>query len=179
MSVASISHAIQSTDLFTAVRQSALFYPIVLSTHLTCIAIFGGMILITDLRLLGLALKSIPIGTVIESTRIWKRIGFVLMITCGILLAGAHLDKYYGNPYFQMKLSLLVLIGIHGLCFRRSVYKYPVDLDLEPAMPVKAKLAGGISLVLWLCVVICGRWIAYYDDPNAIASLLRKLLRLA
>ena len=178
MSVASVSHAIQSTDLFTAVRQSVLFYPIVLSTHLTCIAIFGGMILATDLRLLGVALKSIPVAAVIESTRIWKRIGFVVMITCGILLAGAHLDKYYGNPYFQMKLSLLVLIGIHGLYFRRSVYAHPIDLDLEPKMPVKAKLAGGISLVLWLCVVTCGRWIAYYDDPNAIAHLLRKLAHL-
>jgi len=100
------------------------------------------------------------------------------MITCGILLAGAHMDKYYGNPYFQMKLSLLVLIGIHGLYFRGSVYKHPIDLDLEPAMPVKAKIAGGISLVLWLCVVTCGRWIAYYDDPNAIANLLRKLTHL-
>jgi multidrug transporter EmrE-like cation transporter len=178
MSVATISHAIQSTDLFTAVRQSALFYPIVLSTHLTCIAIFGGMILATDLRLLGLALKSIPVGTVIESTRIWKRIGFVVMIACGILLAGAHLNKYYANPYFQMKLSLLVLIGIHGLYFRGSVYKYPVDLDMEPAMPLRAKLAGGISLVLWLSVVTCGRWIAYYDDPNAIAAVVRKLLHL-
>jgi hypothetical protein len=35
-------------------------YPIVLSTHLACIAIFGGLILITNLRLLGWALSDIP-----------------------------------------------------------------------------------------------------------------------
>lgn len=173
MSAYEMSHAIQSWGLFTAVRQSALFYPTVMATHLSCIAIFGGMILMTDLRLLGLALTSTPVTSVIDSTRIWKRCGFVLMITCGILLAGSKLDTYYANPYFQLKLSLLVLTGIHGLIFRRSVYCNPAELDREPRLPLRAKLAGGISLILWLSVVTCGRWIAYYDAPDKIAGLVR------
>lgn len=172
MSAASISHAIQSTELFTAVRQSALFYPAVLATHLSCIAIFGGMILVTNLRLPGLALTSTPVACVIDSLRIWKRAGFVLMIACGILLAGSKLDTYYANPYFQLKLSLLVSIGIHGSIFRRSVYNHAAELDRAPVPPLRAKLAGGISLALWLGVLTCGRWIAYYDAPAAIARLI-------
>lgn len=166
MTIAEISHAIQSSEVFTAVRESALFYPAVLATHLTCIAIFGGMILMTDLRLLGLALTSTPLASVIDSTRIWKRCGFVLMISCGILLAGSRLDTYYANPFLQLKLSLLCAIGIHGLVFRRSVYYGAADIDRLPKLPLRAKLAGAISLVLWLSVVTCGRWIAYYDPPE-------------
>ena len=173
MSPYELSHAIQSSGLFTAVRQSALFYPTVMATHLSCIAIFGGMILLTDLRLLGLALTSTPLASVIDSTRIWKRCGFVLMISCGILLAGSKLDTYYANPYFLVKLSLLVLVGIHGLIFRRSVYCNAAKLDREPRLPLRAKLAGGISLSLWLGVLTCGRWIAYYDAPDKIAWLIR------
>jgi hypothetical protein len=120
----------------------------------------------TNLRLLGLALTSTPVASVIESTRIWKRCGFVLMIGCGILLAGSKLDTYYANPYFLMKLSFLVLIGIHGLIFRPTVYCHPADLDRTLQLPLRAKLAGGISLVLWLSVLTCGRWIAYYDAPK-------------
>lgn len=173
MSPYELSHAIQSSGLFTAVRQSELFYPTVMATHLSCIAIFGGMILMTDLRLLGLALTSTPLASVIDSTRIWKRCGFVLMISCGILLAGSKLDTYYANPYFLVKLSLLVLVGIHGLIFRRSVYCNAAELDREPRLPLRAKLAGGISLILWLGVLTCGRWIAYYDAPDKIAGLIR------
>jgi len=161
-----MSHAIQSAGVFTAIRQSELFYPAVLATHLSCIAIFGGMILMTDLRLLGLALQSTPVASVIDSTRIWKRLGFVLMITCGVLLAGSKLDTYYANPYFQLKLSLLLLMGIHGMVFRRSVYCSAAELDKTPKLPLRAKLAGGISLILWLGVLTCGRWIAYYDAPE-------------
>jgi hypothetical protein len=168
MTIAEISHAIQTTGFFTSVRQSALFYPAVMATHLTCIAIFGGMILMTDLRLLGLALTSTPIASVIESTRVWKRCGFVLMVSCGILLAGSKLDTYYLNPFFQLKLSLLCLIGIHGLIFRPLVYNHPGQLDREGKLPLRAKLAGAISLLLWVGVVSCGRWIAYYDAPGSI-----------
>lgn len=168
MTIAEISHAIQTSGFFSSVRQSALFYPTVMATHLTCIAIFGGMILMTDLRLLGLALKSTPIASVIESTRNWKRFGFVVMVSCGILLAGSKLDTYYLNPFFQLKLSLLCLIGIHGLIFRPLVYNNPGALDSEGKLPMRAKLAGAISLLLWVAVVSCGRWIAYYDVPGSI-----------
>jgi hypothetical protein len=173
MSVAELSHVIQTSALFTAVRQSEIFYPTVLATHLTCIAIFGGMILMTNLRLLGLALTSTPIASVIESTRSWKRCGFVLMISCGILLAGSKLDTYYANPYFLMKLSFLALIGVHGLIFRSTIYCRPADLDRTPRPPLRAKLAGGISLVLWLSVLTCGRWIAYYDASQTITRLFK------
>ncbi len=40
-----IAHSIQNIDFLTAFSESVLAYPIVLSTHLTCIALFGGMIL--------------------------------------------------------------------------------------------------------------------------------------
>jgi hypothetical protein len=29
------------------------------------------------------------------------------------------------------------------------------------ATPVAAKAAGGISLLLWIAVVVCGRWIGF------------------
>lgn len=170
MPVAGISHAIQSSAFFTAIRQSELFYPTVMATHLTCIAIFGGMILMTNLRLMGLALQSTPLASVIDSTRQWKRGGFVLMVSCGILLAGSRLDTYYANPFLQLKLLLLAAIGIHGLVFRRSIYYGAAEIDRLPKLPLRAKLAGGLSLALWLGVVTCGRWIAYYDPPEETPS---------
>src|SRR5260370_34106730 len=109
MPIAELSHAIQETDFFTALRESALTYPIIMSLHLTSIAVFGGLILMTDLRLLGIAMRSTSISDVVRQTRPWKWIGFVIMVTCGVLLACAKLAHYYGNPDFQIKLSLLAL----------------------------------------------------------------------
>ncbi len=171
MSIESFATAVQSTDFFTAVRESELFYPIVLSTHLTMIAVFGGLILMTDLRLLGVALKDMPVSQVIRGTRPWKWLGFLIMITCGILLGGAKLHDYYDNPYFIIKMSLLLSVGIHALIFRPKVYAHPEKFDGLKEMPAVAKAAAVISLVLWLGIMSAGRWIAYWENPDENAAV--------
>src|SRR5258707_14274831 len=107
MSTAEIAQAIQDTSFFTALRESSLVYPIVLSSHLATIAVFGGLILMTDLRLLGVALTFIPASEMISRTRRWKYVGFLSMITWGILLGGSKFANYYNNPYFLIKMTLL------------------------------------------------------------------------
>jgi hypothetical protein len=137
-----------------------------MSLHLTSIAVFGGMILMTDLRLLGLALRTIPAADVIRQLRPWKRAGFVIMATCGVLLAASKADEYYPNPYFRIKMTLLALVGAHALVFRRSVYAKPEELDRAPEMPAAAKVAACLSLALWLGIMSAGRWIGYYEPPR-------------
>jgi len=171
MSVHAIFQTIRESGIATAVRESALAYPIILSLHLTSIAVFGGMILMTDLRLLGLALKGSTVADVVRQFRPWKQIGFTIMVTCGALLAASKADEYYLNPYFQLKMSLLLMVGVHALVFRRSVYGNPERLDSAPAMPREApspsaKIAACLSLTLWLGIMSAGRWIAYYEKPR-------------
>lgn len=165
MSLASLTQSIANTDLFTAVRESRLVYPALLATHLATISAFGGMILMTDLRLLGLVMRDTPVSDFVNQLRVWKRAGFVIMVTCGVLLAGSKLNEYYVNPYFQIKMSLLAFTGVHAMVFRRRVYSDAAEIDRATMMPGVAKLAGGLSLVLWLGIMCAGRWIAYYDRP--------------
>lgn len=160
------SLAIQNTSYFTAVRGSELTYPIILSSHLATIAVFGGLILMTDLRLLGLALTKIPASQVIARTRPFKYAGLLIMLTLGIHLGGAKLADYYDNPYFQLKMALLLMVAVHAFVFRRSVYRNPEAVDAPGGPPRSAKVAACVSLALWIGVLSCGRWIAYWDRPE-------------
>jgi uncharacterized membrane protein len=166
VSILSIFQWLQSTDLMTYIRESGLTYPVIMSTHLTCIAVFGGMIVMSDLRLLGWALQNRPIADVINGLRWWKRLGFVLMVTMGFLLFGSKASDYYPNPYFWVKMSFLALVGIHALIFRSRVYNHPQELDASPVIPTRAKLAGALSLILWTGVLCNGRLIGYYEPPG-------------
>ncbi len=69
MTLATIGRFVQDVNVFTAVRESSYVYPIVLATHLACIATFGGLILVTNLRLLGWTLTDIPVDAMIRSLR--------------------------------------------------------------------------------------------------------------
>jgi hypothetical protein len=166
MSVAQISQAIQDIGFLTYIRESAYTYPIIMATHLTCIGVFGGLILMTDLRLLGLALTDYSITDVVNSLRPWKWLGFCIMVTCGLLLGLSESNKYYGNPYFQLKMFLLFTVAVHALVFRPSVYKNTEALDRAPTIPAAAKRAGVLSLVIWTGIACCGRWIAYYEPQR-------------
>ena len=166
MTIAEISHQIQSIGFLTYIRESGYTYPMILSIHLATIAVFGGMILMTDLRILGLAMRSVPVSEVYGQLRRWKQFGFVIMVTMGLLLALSEMDKYYGNPYFLMKMSLLVLVAVHAIVFRKSVYGNTEALDRAPQMPAVAKIAAISSLVLWIGIASCGRWIAYYEPKD-------------
>ena len=162
-----ISQAIQNTAYFTALRESGLPYPIILSSHLATIAVFGGLILMTDLRLLGVAMTNIPASVVVARTRPWKIAGLLIMLTLGVHLGGAKLHDYYNNPYFLLKMTLLLMVAVHAFAFRRSVYRNPEALDDPKGLPPAAKVAAVLSMVIWLGILSCGRWIAYWEPPES------------
>src|ERR1035438_2200831 len=48
-------------------------YPVILSLHMVALALFGGMIVVTDLRLLGLGMRSYSISDTVNGLRVPKR----------------------------------------------------------------------------------------------------------
>jgi hypothetical protein len=179
--ITSFCETLQDTALLTHVRETPWVYPIIMSTHLICLAVFGGMILVTDLRLLGVAFRDQTIADVVGTLRPYKRIGFVIMVTCGLLMAGSEAPKYLPNPYFWTKMTLLALVGIHALIFKPTVYDHPEELDKSPVLPSRAKAAAVLSLILWICLPIFGRLIAYYEpeEGKANTQVVRPILAIA
>ena len=170
MSILELFQWIQDTAPMTALRESALVYPIVMTGHLTGMGLFGGMIAITDMRLLGWAMRSSSITDVVDQLRVWKRIGFVLVVGCGAMLLGAKAEMYYYNPFYWAKMTLLLLVGIHALAFQ-SVYGNTAALDSAPQVPRKAKVAACLSLLIWIGLVTAGRSIAYWDIPEDVTPI--------
>ena len=159
MTIVSMLEWVESTDLSTAIREGALPYPILGGFHLLGIALFGGMVLATDLRLLGWAMQRRPVSDIVQQFRPWKWIGFVVVVASGLLLAWAEPLKLYRSPSFWIKIALFVLVGVHAFVFRGGVYQNAAKLDA--AITPQARLAAVLSLVLWAGLIISGRLIAF------------------
>jgi hypothetical protein len=163
-----IAHDIQSIGFLTGIRESALVFPILLATHLAIIAAFGGMILMTDMRLLDLGLKSRPVSAVVGGVRIAKRFGFVLMVSVGLLLGLSEAEKYSINPFFWIKMTLLVCVLIHGAVFKSSVYDAAVagKFDAPGSISKTARTAAWLSIIMWIAIPVMGRLIGYYEPKD-------------
>jgi hypothetical protein len=159
MTIPSMLEWIESTQLSLAIREGGLPYPIIGGVHLLAIALFGGMLLAVDLRLLGWLMPGRPFSAVWHQFQPWKRLGFVVVTVTGLLLAWAEPVRLYGSPSFWVKMALFALVGVHALAFRSKVYGHPEKLDA--GIGSQAKLAAALSLILWAGLVVSGRLIAF------------------
>jgi uncharacterized protein DUF6644 len=153
---------IEHTWLSTAIREGGLPYPIIGGIHLLAIALFGGTLLMADLRLLGWAMQTYRFSEVWRRFLPWKRLGFVVVSATGFLLAWAEPIALWSSPSFWIKMALFGLVGVHAMVFREPVYRYPERLDT--AITPRARTAAALSLVLWAGLILSGRFIAFDES---------------
>ena len=113
------------------------------------------MIIVTpDLRLLGLAMRSYSVSGLVNGlSRAEARCLHPRRCLRRGLMFGSKAGLYADNRWFWIKIALLMLIAASYLTFRRGVYDGG-----------RAKLAGGLSLLLWTGVLWAGRGPATVKD---------------
>jgi hypothetical protein len=163
MSLLSICQWIQQTPTSTGIRESVWVFPIIESAHLLSLAVSVGTIVFVDLRLVGAAMRRQPVTDVIEQLQPWALRGFAMMFLTGGLLFWSEPLRCYNSVFFQAKFLLLFLLGINALAFHRTVYRSVAAWDKALEVPFRAKLAGYVSLTLWMSVIVLGRGIAYFS----------------
>jgi hypothetical protein len=142
-------------------HESQYAYSIIESMHVWALSLFFGMTVMFDLRLLGWTMRSVPVSEVIRRLRPWTIAGFVLMVISGSLLFFAIPLRSYQNIFFRTKMLLLLLAGLNVLMFHSRVFPGVAAWDVEAVPPRAARIAGALSLFLWISIVFSGRMIAY------------------
>jgi hypothetical protein len=155
---------IEKTPVGTVIRESSWLFDAMESAHTLGIVLVAGTIFLLDLRLLGLGLRQEPVRDVVERVVPWTLAGFCLMALTGTWLFAGEASKLYRSPAFRIKLILLALAGVNAFLFHVTVYRRVAEWI---GVPARARVAGVISLVLWMCIIAAGRSIAYgpgYDQ---------------
>ena len=143
-----------------AIRES-LNYPYYLTFHAVTMIMFAGLIVMMDLRLVGLAFRETPLSQIQKRLFPWQMITMALSAASGFFLLYGQPMRYYGKPFFWIKMALMVVAAVNALVFHSTTYRSVSQWDTSPVTPHGAKLAGAFSLVLWAGVIIFGRITAY------------------
>jgi hypothetical protein len=145
----------------TAIRESAWGYPVIETAHVASMAAFAGLVIMMDLRLVGLAFTHAPLTQIQRRLFPWQMAGLVPSTATGLLLCCVDPLRYYGNVFFRVKLMLLALAAVNALAFhvRTDQKAWRWDEDLQDT--ATARLAGAVSLLLWCAIIVSGRLIAF------------------
>ena len=150
-----------ATASSTALRESHYLYLAVLATHVLTLTVFLGTAIIVDLRLLGLVMTRVPVSQILNRLVPWTTGGFAVMAVSGSLMFHATPADKFVNLFFRAKMVMLVLAGLAVWIFLRTVRRGIDDWDNDPIPPRAARLAGGMTLLLWVAILVAGRMIPY------------------
>ena len=144
-----------------AMRQWLWLYPAVEITHIVGFVLLVGSAVMFDLRLLGLS-RALPVSAMATHLLRWARLALLLVVPSGVLMFAAHATEFATNGAFQLKLVLIALAFLNAGIFHRWPFHAVGDWDTELVAPRPARLAGVLSIALWIGVITCGRLLAYF-----------------
>lgn len=142
-------------------RESAYGFPSLLAGHVVGMLFFAGLIVMMDLRLIGLAHLETPVSQMQKRLFPWQMLSLALAVITGAVLLYSQPLRYWGKAFFWMKFAMMGLAGVNALGFHLTTYRSVAAWDRNPVPPFRARLAGGLSIVLWAAVVVFGRLTAY------------------
>jgi hypothetical protein len=157
----SLCQWIHETPLSIAIRESIWVYPILNVLHCVGILLVAGTIVVVDLRLLGLGMRRSPVSSVIGQVLPWTLGGFAFMFVTGSLLAWSEPVRLYHSLFFPWKLLFLALAGLNAFLFHYRIYRSVGMWDSSSITPARARFAGAISILCWICVIAAGRAVGY------------------
>jgi hypothetical protein len=151
----------ENSALADNVRENDVLFPLIESVHVLAICLVVGSIFVVDLRLLGLASVNRSVSRVTGGILPLTWSAFAVAVASGSLLFISNAAKYLENGYFVAKLLLICAAGLNMAIFHGISAKGQPRWDDKTALPLPARLAGGLSILLWISVVACGRWIGF------------------
>ena len=127
---------------------------------LSITAVFGS-ILMMDLRLLGLASRDSAVSKLSNEVLPYTWIAFACAVITGTIMFISKATVYWHNPQFELKFLFMALAGANMLVFHFGAFRRVADWDNALPPPPAARLAGALSISLWIIVVFFGRWIGF------------------
>ena len=158
MQYADVFEWLDQSALAVYIRQSRLLFPAIEIVHIAGFVVLVGSAFLFDLRLLGVA-KKLPVKDVADYVLPWSRRSLIVVVPSGFLLFISQAEALSTNAVFGLKLVLILLAFTNAGIFHRFTFR-SVSSWSSSTSP-RAKAAAIISLVLWTCVITCGRLIAY------------------
>ena len=153
----SVLETISQTALIRWVAESDWGYPIVLTGHAIGMALVVGILLMFDLRVLGVGTR-MPFAAIRPYFRVaW--LGFAVNLVSGTLLFFVNYNAFLHNTAFLSKLSLLLMAAIGTWLLVREAY------GVAGATSRRARVLAFACVLLWFGAITAGRIVGYTTLP--------------
>jgi hypothetical protein len=141
-----------------AIGESLWIYPLDQALHLVGMAFLMGAVMIINLRLLGIGITNTSLAQVARNARPWFIGGMIFMVMTGLPQLMQNASREYYSEYFWRKMYFLAA----SLIVTAISIRYMTKQSDSARTTAGSKLAGAVSLLLWVNVIIPARLIGLF-----------------
>lgn len=138
--------------MFAALKSHLWAYPALEMVHISGIALLLGNLVLLELRVFGLG-PALPVRELARLSLGLALSGFVIAAASGLLMFASQPAELLANRAFTLKMLLLFIAACNAAWFHGRGALDKLD--------VWARVQMGVSSLIWLAILACGRWIAY------------------
>jgi hypothetical protein len=138
--------------VLTALKQNAFAYPLLEVAHLLGISLLIGNLVLLELRVFGRG-ASLPIKDLARLSLVVAVTGFCIAAATGLTMFATQAEDLINNGAFKLKMLLLFVAACNAGYFHGR--------DSLDKLDWVAKAQMVASMLLWISIATCGRWIAY------------------
>jgi hypothetical protein len=157
MDLLSLFTGLENSPIGVFVKDKPATFAIIEAVHLLALAVLGGAIFATDLRLLGVVLRDVPSKSISDGAYKWFKLALTVLLVTGFFMVAGVATKCYHNFYFWVKMTALFT----GIVFAIAIKQPLLRNDHATLNPMTLKVVGLASISLWFIVAASGRWIGF------------------
>lgn len=154
------SDYLAQTDVSLMIASASWVIPTVQSIHILAIAVVMSATAMVNLRLAGLIGQDRSVRQLADRTLPWLWWSLPVLLATGLVMIIGEPARELTNAYFWSKMAMIVLVVSLTILLQQILE----DCPFRELAPIKRRIARAIalsSLVIWLAIIFCGRWIAY------------------
>jgi hypothetical protein len=145
----SFGHWLQNTSWALWIAGSDWAYPPVQALHFTGLSLWIATTAAIDMHMIRVGKKAPRAYRFSRALFVWNWIGLAIAVTGGFLLFSISAATYLANPAFEVKLGILVPLGLILHIFVQLKARKWSEASETPGM---AKLVVCTELLVWFCV---------------------------
>ena len=157
MTLLSIFEALENGPIGFFMKDKAQTFATVQAVHLFALAVLGGAVFVSDLRLMNVVFRDVPSKVITDAAHKWFKWALIVLLVTGFFMLAGVATKCYHNEYYWIKMQALFA----GIIFAFFVRKPLLAGDHSEIKPLTLKLVGAASFSLWFIVASAGRWIGF------------------
>jgi hypothetical protein len=150
-----------TTALSKTMQDQAWVVPTSQSIHIIAVSIVFGSACMINLRLLGVGRSGRSVSQLSNTLVPWMWRGLAVLLFTGLIQTVTEPVRQFVTPMFWAKMLMIIVVATMTSLYAKAVRRNAPEWDGASSRPLRAKAFAILSTLLWLAIIVCGRFIGY------------------